>query len=58
MYSPKIYEEFIPELYREAKGRGVTMTKLVNEIIKQALDRKEIPHDERFQVGSVGNTDC
>ena len=37
MYSPKINEEFIPALYRLAKGRKKPMTQLVNEIIGNYL---------------------
>ena len=37
MYSPKISDEYIPELYRIAKGRGIHMTRLVNEFIEKAL---------------------
>lgn len=34
MYSPKIDETLIPYLYRVAKKKGVSQTKLVNEILK------------------------
>ncbi len=37
MYSPKIKEELIPTLYKEAKNKGEPMTKLVNDIIKDYL---------------------
>lgn len=40
MYSPKIADEHIPEIYRIAKERGVHMTRLVNDLIAKAL--KEI----------------
>lgn len=37
MYSPRINDEYIPILYRKAKARKIPMTRLVNEIIKNAL---------------------
>lgn len=37
VYSPKIYEPVIPVLYRLAKLKGTTMTKLVNSIIVREL---------------------
>lgn len=42
MYSPKIKEALIPNLYREAKRRGIKMTVLVNRILaKEAAKFKE-----------------
>lgn len=38
LYSPKIKEELIPQIYQIAKDRGIRMTSLVNTIISQALD--------------------
>ena len=40
MYSPKIREEHIPKLYRLAKSKKIRMTKLVDEAIKQFLERE------------------
>jgi len=37
MYSPKIREDLIPKLYQVAKGEGVSMAKLVDQIIRNAL---------------------
>lgn len=37
MYSPKITEELIPQLYQCAKEQGVPMTRLVDRIIREAL---------------------
>ena len=39
MYSPKIKEEFIPILYRMSASKRIPMTKLVNQIIKDYLER-------------------
>ena len=39
MYSPRISEKFIPKLYQLSKARKVPMTRLVNGIIKEYLDR-------------------
>jgi hypothetical protein len=35
MYSPRIKEELIPFLYREAKYRGKPMTHIVNDVIEK-----------------------
>ncbi len=37
MYSPKISDKLIPDIYLLAKERKIPMTKLVNEIIKEYL---------------------
>jgi len=37
MYSPKISEELIPDLYRIAKAKKVPMTRLINDIIWGAI---------------------
>jgi hypothetical protein len=39
MYSPKIKEEFIPILFRISTSKRIPMTKLVNQIIKDYLER-------------------
>ena len=41
IYSPKISETLIPNLYKIAKQRGVPMTRLVNEIITNWLNRNQ-----------------
>ena len=38
MYSPKIREDLIPEIYRLAKAAGVKMTTLVNQILDKVLN--------------------
>ena len=38
MYSPKIREDLIPQVYRLAKAVGVKMTTLVNQILERALN--------------------
>ncbi len=45
MYSPKIAEDLIPLLYREAQRRDVKMTELVDTIIRRTLQEM----DERAQ---------
>ena len=50
MYSPKISEEVIPYLYQWAKSEGVSMTSLVNRIIKNEIEKnqkKERTYDEK-----------
>ncbi len=39
MYSPKIKEEFIPILFRISCSKKIAMTKLVNQIIKDYLEK-------------------
>jgi hypothetical protein len=49
MYSPKISEEFVPYLYQWAKSESVSMTSLVNRIIKNEIEnnqRKEKKSDD------------
>lgn len=47
MYSPKIKEELIPEIYRIARTKGIRMTTLVNEIIEKTLSEiNNNPSDE------------
>ena len=41
MYSPKISEEFIPYLYQWAKSEGVSMTALVNRMIKNEVENNQ-----------------
>ena len=38
MYSPKIKEEFTPVLFRISASKGIPMTKLVNQIIREYLE--------------------
>ncbi len=39
MYRPKIKPELIKELYKLTRARKIPMTKLVNKIIAEYLDR-------------------
>ena len=40
MYSPKIKEDLVAKLYQRAKAEGISMTKLVDRIIRDALNGK------------------
>jgi len=40
MYSPRIKEDLIPKLYQKAKVEGISMAKLVDQIIRNALNGK------------------
>lgn len=40
MYSPKVKEEFIPYLYKSARNQKKHMTTLVNEMIKEGIERE------------------
>ena len=41
MYSPKISEALIPYLYQWAKSEGVSMTALVNRMIKNEVENNQ-----------------
>ena len=40
MYSPKIREDLIPDLYHLAKAKGIPMTELVHNILSEALKKE------------------
>ncbi len=46
MYSPKIEEDLVTKLYQKVKVEGVPMTKLVDQIIRDALNGKGRGKDE------------
>lgn len=41
MYSPKISEELIPDLYQIAKAEGTKMTKLVNRMLETEIKKRK-----------------
>ncbi len=51
MYSPRIDEDLIPPLYRLAKVRRIPMTRLVSEILNEALRNV---HGEQAQADQDG----
>ena len=52
MYSPKIKEEFIPVLFRIALSKKIPMTKLVNRIIGDYLEKNgEMEREEEGLAG-------
>ncbi len=53
MYSPKIREDLIPEIYWAAKALGVRMTTFVNRILEEVLG--EVNVLERENAMSNGN---
>jgi len=52
MYSPKIEEEFIPILYKLAKARGISMVKLVNEMIRKGIESQMVRNQEKGNESS------
>ena len=48
MYSPKISETLIPDIYRLAQKQGKPMTKVVNEVLKN-----HIPNGERKSISGA-----
>jgi len=54
MYSPKISEELVPQLYRLAKAWKVPMTALVNELLEKALaEVKQEPGEEETKLAAL-----
>jgi len=47
MYSPRIREELIPQIYRSARQAGVAMTTWVNHAVEQALYESTRPGGEQ-----------
>lgn len=41
MYSPKIDEQLIPDLYRAARARRIPMTKLITRWLREALAEEQ-----------------
>ena len=59
MYSPRIREEFLPLLFKISASKRIPMTRLVNQIIKDYLDKsspskREVAHDEWKSEASSG----
>ena len=52
MYSPKIKEEYIPILFKISASRGIPMTKLVNQIIKDYLNEEESGYERESETNS------
>jgi len=50
MYSPKIREELIPKLYQLSRTRKVPMTKLVNKIVEEYLEKNIGKQDQKKAV--------
>lgn len=52
MYSPKISKKYIPVLHRISESKGVRMTHLVSQIIKDYLDRSGTVYDRKSETDS------
>ena len=55
MYSPKIKEDLIPKIYQKAKAQGITMTNLVDNIIRNALndDKIEVKEGKKNEKSQI-----
>jgi|GEM_PF-1244336 len=59
MYSPKISEELVPVIFRVALSKKIPMTKLVNRIIKDYLEKNDMMeggienHESKKQLGRL-----
>jgi hypothetical protein len=49
MYSPKIREDLVPRIYREAKKSGVKMTVWVNAAIELVLNKTDEAESEKIK---------
>ena len=49
MYSPKISEDLIPELYKLGKAMHKPMTEVVNSILTEYLSNVEIKEEEMMR---------
>ena len=56
MYSPRIRDELIPDIYRAAKALGIPMTTWVNQVIGQALAEFSESQKEIEQSKQTGLT--
>lgn len=54
-YQPELHPHLIKGLYHEAKLRGVPMTKLLREIVAEALEPTEGMQRARREVRETGN---
>ena len=52
MYSPKIKEEYIPMLFKISASKGIPMTRLVNQIIKDYLNEEERTYERKSETSS------
>jgi hypothetical protein len=50
MYSPKIHESLIPQLFALRKKQGRPMTHIVNEIIKDYVDQQHKQLNNQSQL--------
>ena len=54
MYSPKIDEDLIPTLYKLAKSEGKTMTRLVDEMLRSEIERRNV-QDRPQEINGVAD---
>lgn len=53
MYSPRIAQDLVPQLYVVARAKKMAMTRLVNEMLRKSLNReakKLKAEDETFSL--------
>ena len=55
-YQPELPPFLIKAIHHEAKLRGVPMTKLLREIVSEALRRTEGMHRARQEIQDAGNS--
>lgn len=49
MYSPKIREDLVPRIYKEARNANLAMTTWVNQVIERALPDQSQPLEIKEQ---------
>lgn len=58
MYSPRIRDELIPDIYRAARASGIPMTTWVNQVIEQALSERAAREEKEKGTHSVVTRLC
>ena len=52
MYNPKVKEEYLPTLFKISASKRIPMTQLVNQIIKDYLDKNGLTYERKSKTGS------
>lgn len=57
LYSPRLSDDVVRSLYREARRRGLPMTRLADELIRSSLAQAETPANLTFDPPGDGPQD-
>ena len=53
LYSPRLSDDIVRLLYREGKRRRIPMTRLADELLRQALDNAGVSHTEASEPSTA-----